>query len=104
MVEGVTMTADVVRLRPPKHRVSPRALWYWTAKAAVLWIVLLVPQVIWWVADSDGVAVPHVIVAVAWLGVAPAHLLGVPPWRYRGDPRGATENPGYTQTGRARPG
>ena len=44
MVKGVTTTADVVRLRPPMNRVSPRALWYWAARAAVLWIVLLVPR------------------------------------------------------------
>jgi membrane protein YdbS with pleckstrin-like domain len=62
MVKGVTMTADAVRLRPPMHRVSPRALWYWAARAAMLWIVLLVPQVIWWFADSDGRDLPHLIV------------------------------------------
>jgi membrane protein YdbS with pleckstrin-like domain len=56
------MTADVVRLRPPMNRVSPRAVWYWTVKAAVLWVVLLVPQAIWLIADSDGGKSPHLIV------------------------------------------
>ena len=29
-----------------------------------LWIVLLVPQVIWWFADSDGSDLPHLVVGV----------------------------------------
>jgi hypothetical protein len=95
-VEGVSSTADVVRLRPPMQRVSPRALWYWAAKAAVLWIVLLVPQVIWWFADRDG---PHLIVGVAWLVLAAVHLAVMPQWRYRVHRWEATDTAVYTQTG-----
>ena len=98
-MEGVTTTADVVRLRPPMNRVSPRALWYWATKAAVLWIVLLVPQVIWWFADSDGAALPHVIVGVAWLVLAAGHILVMPQWRYRVHRWEATDTAVYTQTG-----
>jgi membrane protein YdbS with pleckstrin-like domain len=98
MVEGVTMTADVVRLRPPLHRVSPRALWYWAAKAAVLWTVLLVPQVIWWFAD-DGALLPHLIVGVLWVVLAAAHLVVMPQWRYRVHRWEATDTAVYTQTG-----
>src|SRR3954454_10312839 len=93
------MTVDVVRLRPPMHRVSPRALWYWAAKAAVLWIVLLVPQVIWWLADSDGSALPHVVVGAAWLVLAAVHLVVMPQWRYRVHRWEATDTAVYTQTG-----
>jgi membrane protein YdbS with pleckstrin-like domain len=93
------MTADVVRLRPPMHRVSPRALWYWAARAAMLWIVLLGPQVIWWFADSDGGRLSHVIVAVAWLLLAAVHLLVMPQWRYRVHRWEATGTAVYTQTG-----
>src|ERR1700759_3149529 len=81
IVRGVTVTADVVRLRPPMNRGSPRALWYWAAKAAVLWIVLLIPQVIWWFADSGGV-LPHLIVGLVWLVLAAVHLVVMPQWRY----------------------
>ena len=98
MVEGVSMTADVVRLRPPMHRVSPRALWYWAAKAAVLWIVLLVPQVIWLIADNEQV-LPHLVVAVLWLLLAAIHLLVMPQWRYRVHRWEATDTAVYTQTG-----
>ena len=95
------MTADVVRLRPPAYRVSPRALWYWAAKAAVLWVVLLVPQAIWWFADSDsdGARLPHLIVGGAWLVLGTAHLLVMPQWRYRVHRWEATDTAVYTQTG-----
>lgn len=93
------MTADVVRLRPPANRVSPRALWYWTVKAAVLWVVLLVPQVIWWFADGDGARPPHVLTGVAWLVLAAAHLVVMPQWRYRVHRWEATGTAVYTQTG-----
>jgi uncharacterized protein len=99
MVRGVTVTADVVRLRPPMNRVSPRALWYWAARAAVLWIVLLVPQAIWWIADSDGGHLPHLIVGGAWLVLAAAHLVVMPQWRYRVHRWEATDTAVYTQTG-----
>ena len=93
------MTADVVRLRPPMHRVSPRALWYWAAKAAVLWIVLLLPQVIWWFGDGDSTRLPHLAVGVAWLVLAAAHLVVMPQWRYRVHRWEATDTAVYTQTG-----
>jgi membrane protein YdbS with pleckstrin-like domain len=99
IVKGVTMTADVVRLRPPMHRVSSRAVWYWTTRAAVMWIALLVPQVIWWFADSDRRALPHLIVAVVWLVLAAVHMVVMPQWRYRVHRWEATETAVYTQTG-----
>ena len=93
------MTAGVVRLRPPMHRVSPRALWYWVTKAAVLWIVLLAPQVIWWLVDRDGADLPQLLLGVAWLGLAAAHLVVMPQWRYRVHRWEATDTAVYTQTG-----
>jgi hypothetical protein len=99
IVIGVTMTPDVVRLRPPMHRVSPRAVWYWAARAAVLWIVLLIPQVIWWFADSDGARLPHLIVGAVWLLLAAVHMAVMPQWRYRVHRWEATDTAVYTQTG-----
>jgi uncharacterized protein len=93
------MTADVVRLRPPMHRVSPRALWYWAARAAVLWILLLGPQAIWWFGDGDGSRLPHLIVAAVWLVLAVLHLVVMPQWRYRVHRWEATGTAVYTQTG-----
>lgn len=93
------MTADVERLRPPMHRVNPRARWYWAVRAAVLWIVLLGPQVIWWFGDEDGGRLPHVIVGVGWLVLAAVHLAVMPQWRYRVHRWEATATAVYTQTG-----
>ncbi len=93
------MTADVVRLRPPMNRVSPRARWYWTVKAAVLWVVLLVPQAIWLIADSGGANAPHLIVAAVWLVLAAVHLVVMPQWRYRVHRWEATDTAVFTQTG-----
>ena len=81
------------------HRVSPRALWYWAAKAAVLWIVLAIPQVIWWFADGDGAKFSHLIVGVAWLVLAAVHLVVMPQWRFRVHRWEATDTAVYTQTG-----
>jgi hypothetical protein len=81
------------------HRVSPRALWYWAARGAVLWAVLLVPQVIWFFADSDGAELPHLLVGVAWLVLAAAHLAVMPQWRYRVHRWEATDTAVYTQAG-----
>jgi len=93
------MTADVVRLRPPMHRVNPRALWYWTVKAAVLWVVLLVPQVIWWFADGAAARASHLVVGVLWLVLAAVHLTVMPQWRYRVHRWEATDTAVYTQAG-----
>lgn len=93
------MMADVVRLRPPMYRVSPRALWFWTVKAAVRWSLLLVPQVIWWIADSDGGGLVHLVVGAAWLVLAAVHLVLMPQWRYRVHRWEATETAVYTQSG-----
>jgi uncharacterized protein len=98
-VKGVTTTPEVVRLRPPMHRVSPRARWYWAVRATVLWIVLLVPQVIWWFSDRDGAEPRHLIVGVAWLVLAAVHLGVMPQWRYRVHRWEATDTAVYTQTG-----
>ena len=95
---GVTTTAEVGRLRPPMNRVSPRALWYWAARAAVLWIVLLVPQVIWWFGDDRG-ATPHVVVGLIWLVLAAVHLVVMPQWRFRVHRWEATDTAVYTQSG-----
>jgi membrane protein YdbS with pleckstrin-like domain len=94
MVRGVTTTADVMRLRPPLNRVAPRALWYWAARAAVLWIFLLVPQVIWWIADGF-----HLLVFVTWVVLAAVHMVVMPQWRYRVHRWEATDTAVYTQSG-----
>ncbi len=91
------MTGSVA-LRAPAHRVSPRAIGYWTVRASFGWAVLLAVQLGWLIADLDHLA-PH----VAGLGVtvllAAAHLVVMPQWRYRVHRWETTDEAVYTQTG-----
>ena len=34
-------------LRPPRHRVSPRAVRYWTLRAALGWLVVIAAPAVW---------------------------------------------------------
>ena len=40
-------SAPSLDLRPPRHRVSPRAIRYWTARAAAGWTLVLLAQAGW---------------------------------------------------------
>lgn len=90
--------ASGTRLRPPAHRVSRRAITWWTFQALLLWLGLLVP------ATLAVLAVPGVpgwartvLVAVAILAVA--HVLVMPRWRYQVHRWEATGSAVYTQAG-----
>lgn len=87
-----------IRLRPPAHRVSPRALWYWAVKGAVVWVMLAVAQVIWLISDDESI-VQHIVVGAVWLVLAAVHLTVMPQWRYRVHRWEATDTAVYTQTG-----
>ena len=75
-------TTSGLELRPPRNRVSPRAIWYWTTRAAVGWVFLLGVETIWVIADADRRGW-----ALAALGgsvvAAAVHLAVMPQWRYR---------------------
>lgn len=88
-----------MQLRPPRHRVHRRAIWYWTASAAPLWLVLVAAQIValvlgwswlrhWWV-----VTLPLTVLLAA------AHLVVMPQWRYRVHRWEVTEQAAYTQSG-----
>ena len=85
-------------LRPPRHRVSRRAIAYWSARAGVGWLVLLGIEAGWWLIDG-GNTTAH----VAGLGVtavlAVAHVLAMPQWRYRVHRWETTPEAVYTQSG-----
>lgn len=84
-------------LRPPALRVSRRAIWYWTVRALVGWVVFF--------AIAIGVLVPSgapdgLLVALGAVGVlALAHILVMPQWRYRVHRWEATDDAVYTQSG-----
>ena len=84
-------------LRAPVHRVSPTAVWYWTARAAVGWLVLVAGQVIWWI--GEGHAALHLAGLVVTGVLAAAHLTVMPRWRYHVHRWEATADAVYTQSG-----
>jgi uncharacterized protein len=85
-------------LRPPAHLVSRRAIAYWTVRAIPGWLVLIVPQVIWLMADLDR-PTWHVIVLIVTGVLALAHLIIMPRWRYRVHRWETTAEAVYTQSG-----
>jgi membrane protein YdbS with pleckstrin-like domain len=88
-----------VELREPAHLVSPKAVRMWTVEAMLANVILLVVQVVWWVADDDPDRTKHWVVATIWLVVATAYVIVMPRWRYRVHRWEATEHAIYTQTG-----
>ena len=86
-----------VRLRAPEHRVSPRAVRYWAARALAGWLVVAAVQVVWLLSDGGGAV--HTILLVATAGLACAHVAVMPQWRYRVHRWEAAPTAVYTQTG-----
>jgi membrane protein YdbS with pleckstrin-like domain len=72
----------VLRLRPPRHRVSRKAIGYWTVRAVPGWLIVTAAQVIWLLND-DGNRGWHVAGFAATAILAAAHLIVMPQWRYR---------------------
>jgi membrane protein YdbS with pleckstrin-like domain len=87
-----------VALRPPRHRVSPRAIRYWTARAAAGWLVVSSVQVVWLVASSADRRW-HVLALVATAVLAAAHLTVMPRWRFAVHRWEAAPAAVYTQSG-----
>lgn len=86
-------------LRDPAHRVSRRALALWTIQAVGVLAVLLVAQVVWWVADDSPSRTAHWLVALVWVVAGAAYAVGMPQWRYRVHRWEATPRAVYTQSG-----
>ncbi|MFG1827047.1 PH domain-containing protein [Microbispora bryophytorum] len=82
--------------------MSRLAVWYWTARAALGWLLLLAAQVVWLMADGDGDGWPattHVTVLVVTAVAAVAHVTVMPQWRYRVHRWEATSAAVFTQSG-----
>src|SRR3954465_5505231 len=86
-----------VTLRPPRNRVSRKAIGYWTVRALVGWLVVVAAQVIWLISDDN--PVPHVIGLVVTALVAAVHLVVMPQGRYRVHLGEATPEAVYPQAG-----
>ncbi|RJQ83166.1 PH domain-containing protein [Amycolatopsis panacis] len=87
-----------LRLRPPGHRVSRKAIGHWATSAGAGWLVLIAGQ---------AVALSMVDDPPSWLSVtlvlccvfALLHLLVMPLWRYRVHRWEVTGEAVYTQSG-----
>lgn len=91
-------TRKPLRLRPPRHRVSSRAIIWWTTQAALEVATVLIPLVV--AAGIWGDARPWLIpgtAAVAVIGLA--YLLVMPRWRFRVHRWETTDNAVYTSAG-----
>ena len=86
------------RLRRPKHQVNRRAVAYWTVRAAAGWIVVLGVLSVITVGASPRPAW-LVVALVSAFGVALAHLLVMPRWRYAVHRWETTDEAVYTQSG-----
>ncbi|WP_306999289.1 PH domain-containing protein [Amycolatopsis thermophila] len=86
----------MVDLRPPANLVSRKAVLFWTARAAIGWVVVLAGEGLWlgltgWV--------PLVVVLVVTAVLAIAHLVVMPQWRFRVHRWETTAQVVYTQSG-----
>jgi uncharacterized protein len=86
------------RLRAPAHRVSRRAITWWTLQALISWLTILVPAAgAALVVDGEPGWTSAVLVALVVL--AAAHVVVMPRWRYHVHRWEATEDAVYTQAG-----
>ncbi|MFC4535963.1 PH domain-containing protein [Sphaerisporangium dianthi] len=89
-------SADLT-LRPPRHRVSRAAIWFWGVRAALGWTVLLAAQVVWLLFSDD--RGPHVTGLAVTAVLAVAHVTVMPWWRYKVHRWETTADAVYTQSG-----
>jgi membrane protein YdbS with pleckstrin-like domain len=92
------MESTEVGLRPPRHRVSPRARLYWAVRALAGWLVPFAVEIVWTIVD-DGNLGWHVAGLVATAVVAAVHVTVMPQWRYRVHRWESTPEAVYTQSG-----
>ncbi|MCW2953413.1 MAG: hypothetical protein JWQ48_2583 [Conexibacter sp.] len=90
-------TAELT-LRPPRHRVSPRAVRYWTLRAAAGWLVLLGAELAWLLFGGGAQGPPLLALAITAL-LAGLHVSVMPRWRYRVHRWETTSHAVYTQSG-----
>lgn len=95
---GEVQLSEPLRLRPPRHRVSPRAVTWWTTQAALLvTAVLVIPIVglVVWAGARPWLVLATLVVAALGLG----YVLVMPRWRFRVHRWETTEEAVYTSSG-----
>jgi membrane protein YdbS with pleckstrin-like domain len=91
-------TGAEIRLREPRHRVSRRAIGYWTLRGGVAWLVPLAIEIVWMVAAGNHLGA-HVLWLAVTVAVALLHVGVMPQWRYRVHRWETTPQAVYTQAG-----
>lgn len=89
---------EPIRLRPPRHQVSRRAIAWWTAQAALEVATVLIPlgiSVTVW-AEARRWLIPSTAVIVV---IAVGYLLVMPRWRFRVHRWETTADAVYTSQG-----
>lgn len=85
-------------LRPPRHRVSHRAIYYWFVRALIGWLAVIAVQVVAWVFDWPLPPFHPQVLAVTGV-LAVTHLAVMPAWRYRVHRWELTDGAVYTRSG-----
>lgn len=86
-------------LRPPAHRVHPRAIRWWQLRAAVTLLVTATPQIIGAVLAGPGIATLFTATTIATVVAAVIYAVVVPPWLYRNHRWEITDQAVYTLSG-----
>jgi membrane protein YdbS with pleckstrin-like domain len=90
--------SEPLRLRPPRHRVSPRAIAWWTTQAALEVTAVLIPlavSLLAW-ADARPWLIPGTAVVII---IGLGYLLVMPRWRFRVHRWETTDDAVYTSAG-----
>ncbi|GAA4477248.1 PH domain-containing protein [Rhodococcus olei] len=90
---------SVVTMADPKWRPSTKAPALWAVNAVLMWLPVFVAQVVWAVVDGAWTTWPHLTVFAASVVLSLAHVLIVPPWRYRVHRWEISDTAVYTRTG-----
>jgi membrane protein YdbS with pleckstrin-like domain len=91
--------AGLLRLREPAHRVSPRAVRYWSARIATVWTILLTGQLVWALLANDGAGAVHRWFLIGSAVLAVLEFIIEPRWRYRVHHWEVTDDAVYTKSG-----
>lgn len=86
-------------LRPPGNRVHPRAVWFWTTRAAAAWVAVLALEIVVLIAGERHIPEWRYLLVAATAVLAFAHVTVMPQWRYRVHRWELTEHAAYTQSG-----
>ena len=89
---------STLRLREPANLVCRRAIWYWTTRALLVWLVVVAAEILIYT-QTAGSRTPIVLVIAGSALLGLLHLLVMPQWRYRVHRWEATEQAVYTRSG-----